>query len=905
MSRRAAGAGAAARRIVCAAGLLLAVRSGPTAEAAAANVLRVERPESEVLLLARRLDATTLAETLPAYGDRGSVLVPLGELCRLLDLAIAVDADRGRAAGFVIDAGRPFLLDVPAQRVLVAGKQRRFNSLQIEIHRDDIYVEAVLLSEWLPMRLDVDLYRATITVRPIEKLPMQLRLQRAQKMGAVSSLRRPARPPAPRQALPYRALDGPFVDQTVRYASEALPQGGSRESLEYTTYATGDVLFMEGNAFVAGNSRGLAESRFSLRRRDPDGKLLGLLRARDVALGDVFHPGLDLIASPVSGPGVVVSNFPLQLPTQFDRQSFRGDLPPGWEAELYRGAELLAYAQSRPDGLYEFLDVPLLFGLNLFRVELYGPQGQRRSETHRFNIGDALTPRGQFHYRLAGSQPGYRLFGTSPTDAGSRASFEVSAGLTRNLSASVSLASVGLLGGRHTYGKAALRAYWAFLFANLDVAADRDGGSAWQATLQSRLGPVGLHAQHAQLDDFASERFASVTADLRSRTTLRLDTAIPESALPRIPVLVELRQDRFVSGEETTGLSARVSAFRRGLAVANQLSWSSSSGGPALVGDTASGQLLVSKYLQVFSLRGEVSYLLVPISEVKSVALTAETRVGLGLLVAAGVSQEIASGETRLQLGASKLEGAFGLIGTADYSTVAGLGASVQLAVSIGRDARTGTWHSQARPLAGAGALSARAFLDSNGNGVMDAGEEPIVNAGLLLDGGQGLARTNERGVLFLPNLAPHRDVEVELATSTLEDPFWKPAEAAVRVLPRPGKVAIVELPVRVTGEITGTVFLQRDGEARQVGGVELELVDQKGLVVQRVRSAYDGFYDISGVEAGGYTLSVAAEHVVRLRVVARSRVLTMLPSGTVLDGVDFVLRAAAAPRVAATTAGR
>jgi hypothetical protein len=70
-----------------------------------------------------------------------------------------------------------------------------------------------------------------------------------------------------------------------------------------------------------------------------------------------------------------VSSFPLQLQSQFDRQSFRGELPPGWEVELYRGAELLAYAQSRADGLYEFLDVPLLFGLNVFRLELYGPQG--------------------------------------------------------------------------------------------------------------------------------------------------------------------------------------------------------------------------------------------------------------------------------------------------------------------------------------------------------------------------------------------------------------------------------------------------------------------------------------------------------------------------------------------------
>jgi hypothetical protein len=71
---------------------------------------------------------------------------------------------------------------------------------------------------------------------------------------------------------------------------------------------------------------------------------------------------------------------------------------------------------------------------------------------------------------------------------------------------------------------------------------------------------------------------------------------------------------------------------------------------------------------------------------------------------------------------------------------------------------------------------------------------------------------------------------------------------------------------------------------------VELELVDHHGVVVKRVTSAFDGFYDITEIRPGGYTLSVTAEHVRRLRVVARSREVEMVPSGTVLDGVDFIL---------------
>ena len=48
----------------------------------------------------------------------------------------------------------------------------------------------------------------------------------------------------------------------------------------------------------------------------------------------------------------------------------------GWDAELYRNGQLLAFAENRADGRYEFIDVPLLYGQNRFEVVLYGPQGQ-------------------------------------------------------------------------------------------------------------------------------------------------------------------------------------------------------------------------------------------------------------------------------------------------------------------------------------------------------------------------------------------------------------------------------------------------------------------------------------------------------------------------------------------------
>jgi hypothetical protein len=840
--------------------------------------------EEDLLLLTVRLDQTVLAEALATFAlPDGGVLVPLGELCRLLELGIVVDAGRGRAAGFVLAEERRFALDLGAGTVTIAGQPRRLDLARVAVDAVDLYVDAGLLAEWLPLRLEIDRYGALIIVRPSEKLPLQLRLEREKKLR----LHQVHRVSYPKLELPYSLADGPFVDQTLRFGHR-----DGENTVEASTFATGDLLYMEAHAFVAGTTEELKDARLTLTRKDPDGRLLGPLGAREVAVGDVFHPGLDLIVLPRSGNGLLLSNYPLHAAAQFDRQTFRGDLPPGWAVELYRGEELLAYAQARADGLFEFLETPLLFGLNVFRFEYYGPQGQRRTETRLLNIGDALTPRGKVYYRLAGNDPSLRLAGDAAGASGPRSSFDLSAGFTQTLSGSFSLATVELADGQHHYGKAGLRKTWGSLFANLDVAADQRGGLAWQGTVQTRVAGIGVHAQHAELDGFLSERFlARRDVPVRSRSLLRLDAVVPATFLPRIPVLLELRQDRLTSGERVSELAFRLSAYRHGTAVSNQLRVILDETVEDDRRETATGKFLLSKYLRHGAFRGEADYELTPKAELVSLALTGERRVGRDILISATVNRAWRSGHTRFLAGLGKQEGLFAYSVQAEYSAQGGFGANILLSVGLGRDGRTGDWHAQARALASSGGVSGRAFLDANGNGRFDGGEETLPGVGLLVNGAAHPARTDEAGDVFLANIPPHHLVDVAIATGTLEDPFWKPATAGVSILPRPGKVAVLDFPVLITGEVTGTVHLARPGrERREIGGVEIQLVDAGGRVVATVRSAYDGFYDMADVRPGRYQVRVAPGQPQLDGYAAAARQVDIRPNGTVVDGLDFTL---------------
>src|SRR5207248_7050037 len=94
--------------------------------------------------------------------------------------------------------------------------------------------------------------------------------------------------------------------------------------------------------------------------------------------GDVEGFDSGLSGSVAAGRGAVVTNRPLSARAAFDKTRFEGDLPGGWEAEIYRNGELLAFAKSDSSQRYVFDNVQLLYGDNQIQIILYGPQGQTR-----------------------------------------------------------------------------------------------------------------------------------------------------------------------------------------------------------------------------------------------------------------------------------------------------------------------------------------------------------------------------------------------------------------------------------------------------------------------------------------------------------------------------------------------
>jgi hypothetical protein len=257
-------------------------------------------------------------------------------------------------------------------------------------------------------------------------------------------------------------------------------------------------------------------------------------------------------------------------------------------------------------------------------------------------------------------------------------------------------------------------------------------------------------------------------------------------------------------------------------------------------------------------------------------------------------ARTFANGESRLNTSINKSMGGYAVALSAGFSNRGEAQVGIQLFSSFGRDPRKSQWIFDALPMTESGAVSARVFVDRNGNGVMDAGEQSVADAGFVVNGAQYGARTDADGIAYLGHLPANRNVNLSVNVATLEDPQLSNQRKGVRVVPRQGNVAQIDFPLTLTGEIDGTVFLQANGTKRGVGNVLLELVnpaDRSEKVVAQVRSSADGFFIVQDVLPGDYQLRVAAQQLEQLNLVDPGpRRVKVSDTGSQVNGQNFML---------------
>lgn len=880
--------------------------SAQSSGAAATNeAAGFQTDENNLLILEARLGIYTLTDGMAGYLNEGSLLLPLSEFAELLDLPIGVSPGTGEANGWFLSENRLFSLDVGRGSVIIDGKPRKFNPQFIGIFDDDIYIDVRLLAEWFPVDIKFNLSDLLVRFETREPFPIEQKVIRKNRQLKALAQRNREESKYPKLPQPYKLISWPVSDSSMEFSFKSSDTG-SVKGLNQTTFMTAEIGKMSAELFLnADNESILPQARFKLGRKDANGELLGDLEATQVEIGDIVTPNVSMITSSNLGRGVFVSSLPLDNPSEFDRITLDGDLPAGWEVELYRNEVLLDFRTARTDGRYVFEDVPLLFGVNILRLGFYGPQGQTRNDIRQIRVGPDQTKPGEFLYRFALNQKNRQLIigdvdNTTDDVTQGKTNFfsEFTTGITRTLSFAGSFASVPLDDGHHNYVTASTRAAIGNVFGRVDVVRDLSEGWALKFGAQTAIGGITAIAEHTRLYDFESAQIVPSDNPVEHDSSLRLNGSIRPSGFAQIPYTLTATHEQKRDGATSTSINNRLSTAVSGTTLTNSLNWQLDKNEESKT-TTVDGSFLVGGRIKQVRLRGQIGYTIRPVADITTGSVSTDWRVNKDLNASAGLSQTFSENSVTTLTGGINSSFDLAAVGlNVDYATTNDVNARLNLSFSSTRDPRTNNLVVRAESMAETGSLSVLVFLDENFDGVFDAGDTPLEGVSFKTDGTNAKVKTDKEGIAFLTGLETYRNLEIVLNKGSLEDPFWVSDPEGVSVVLRPGVAGRVDFPIVATGEVDGTIY-KRSGEwAKEVRDVIVQLVKADGTIAHQTESAFDGFYLLDFVRPGTYTLRIDPEQTARLQLNAtKEQKIVIEPDGTIVNGMDIFLESDHASR--------
>lgn len=839
----------------------------------------------DALLYDVRIAQYRLGDGVRGYATPQGSCVDLGDMILALDIPVRLDKKSRRAIGWAFQEDHIIAIDRDAGTVQIGNVRTKFAATTLIDTPEGWCVLVPDLAHWLGLKISDDRNNATLTLHADMKLPVQSAMERKAKAASIHTNVAFDLKSLPQAHVVQAGVVAPAVDVVVSADGIRDPIAGNQVNVGYELYASGEVGKVSYDARLASDQRGAPSSlRVRAYRTDPNGGLLGPLHATHVEVGDVTGFATPLVAQASVGRGVMVTNRPVGHADNFSTTRFTGDLPLGWDAELYRNGQLLAFAESRSDGRYDFQDVPLLYGSNRFDLVLYGPQGQVRRTQQIITVGAASIPPRQTYYWAGILDSGHDLIDFAHQDTlgnlGWRGGFGIERGLDAKTSAAFSFQSIMLpFAGRHYYSETALRR--AIGPALFEVSASNDlatGGVALRGSMLAQFGNTNIALESINgLNGFQSDRLLSGVTGLQSAS---LTQTVKVGHL-FLPLDVQAKYTTTVSGLDTLDLSGHVSAnVGRWLTTAafDYIHTQTRIGPP--VPDQLEVGMLANVRIGGVRLRGEARFEVSPVARLSALSVIGEWAAGHDPRQPAQWRAELGYDQSlsraRMALGYVRQFKRVALTATGEVASDGAVAGGLNLALSLGPSGRHGTRVSSNR-LASSGSVLVRVYRDLNHNGVHDAGEP--WEKGVLITTGRvpTTDATDANGEVIIDGLQPFQPLLIGVDASTLSDPLLQPESPGLVVTPRAGVMQTIELPVASSGEVDATLVR---ASGAKIEGADVELVDVHGVVVARARSEYDGFVLFEGVPYGDYSLRLSKLTAEALRVAA-----PLTPHADVGDG--------------------
>lgn len=852
--------------------------------------------EDDFVLLQTDADGIALTDALGAYSSRAGLYLPIGELARLLELAIDVDPAAQTASGWIVAETRAFDINLVGNFGRVEGREIKFQPGDAVFVNDEIYVRAELAQSLLPLNFVADLGELTLQIRTREELPFKARQERLSRSKSLNRgiFGTTELPYNVKLDQPHRLIAPPSFDLTFR--GELGNRSPSAIGF-YDLRLGGDLLYAGFQLFAASDQQGKLNSvRMLLERKDPTGSgAAGPFGLTRINLGDTQLPGLALGAESATGRGIFLTSEPFTQANIFDRTDLIGELPAGFQVELYVNEVLRASQLNTPDGRYVFTEVPLTYGSNLIRLVFYGPRGERREEVRRINVDGNQLAAGKTTFSLGVIEESRQvielnsvpeeirplLLGFGQTRVLARLSHGIGSGITLNAGGAYLAPPTG---ESRTLFNTGIVASLAGFATQVDSSWSTNGAHALAVGVAGRLAGVSLLTRHSEYRggyiDEVQPRGAISNAPLQRATSIRSDFGI-RIADRTLPLALIVRRDetsderKYLTGSVRSSIAAGEYLISTGVDAQRE-----SGGGQAKQNRIGGGTELTRLAGIGWQLRAGVSYEIQPKLQLSSANLTADRQVSDDFALRIGASHFFGSSSTTVfQAGVTRrLDFAY-LTFNSSFAT-ANRDLRIGIEVNLGGlfDPLLRRYRLTSPGSGVGGNIAIQAFEDENGNGTREPDEPPVPGLKVVSTG--RAVSTDENGQALAVALGSGPSGLVEADPDSMQDPFLQLEQPRRQFVPRPGNVAVANFAFVRGGEVSVRAeFDKGDGVQRGLSALRLRLIDESGEVAFEGRSEFDGSLLASGLRPGSYRIELDPEQAARLNLALQEVTTVSIPA--------------------------
>ena len=651
-----------------------------------------------------------------------------------------------------------------------------------------------------------------------------------------------------------RWFDTPVADLAIGKGWSRFKGGKTNNSDSYALTIAGLTAGMDFNAYISGDSFNARKPTFRLNAsREFINEPKNPLNLKQIEVGDLSGVGNSYFASSASGRGVSASSFKNFVMSADKTIDITGPLQDGWQVELYWNEQLLGYRQNAKDGQYNFPNIPVSYGLNVFKLVFYGPYGEVRTEEKRYYSGTSPVKTGEFGYTFSAYQPDRYIIEKNEPMAYERKSDRSILdmvgyyGLHDNLT---------LMGGYTQTPNQQKTITQNFGMTGLQYAID---GLSLQYNLERNLdtsktghhieaqGDVYIGTLYAAVDDYNGihSPASEVGGDyVKNSWEARLSGMLPYY----VPYYLSWKNGRYESNnyhfDEILGRLSKQVGMGVNINVENSYFNSHRHGGM-----TDELRFGAYKWWGAFTTEAWLTYNVKPDMEFKELKLRADWRTGRRTYVSGEYTHNLQTNMDYLSISASKVFDFGGLSLT--MSTDRDLNISTYLTYNISfakEPAKAGVLYTGNSKFGDTGSLYVT---------VKDEFDQPIEGVGVNANGLEKEVYTDDGGHALLSDLQVYEKTNVRVDAETLPDVSLQAVKDEYKLVLRPGTIQTLQMNFVHKGAVEGQLS---NPYGIIMFGYMIAAVNDDGEEVGKTFADTSGMFILDDVPYGTYKLVISKD---------------------------------------------